>query len=90
MRIPHVAGYPILSDPYMFKIPIQTPGHNHSTLQPESSYLSFAPPEVIGIPKILLVIWLLFCFTRGFLFETELLQASARTEMVSFGILLYM
>ncbi|XP_042987739.1 phospholipase D Z-like [Carya illinoinensis] len=46
VRIPHVAGYPILSDPYMFKIPIQTPGHNHSTLQPESSYLSFAPPEL--------------------------------------------
>ncbi|CAB4265870.1 unnamed protein product [Prunus armeniaca] len=42
----HVAGYPILSDPYMFKLPLQTPGYNDSNLQPQSSYLSFAPPEL--------------------------------------------
>ncbi|XP_050216604.1 uncharacterized protein LOC126667634 [Mercurialis annua] len=42
----HVAGYPILSDPHMFKVPIVTPGYNNSTLKPESSYLSFAPPEL--------------------------------------------
>lgn len=46
VRTPHVAGYPSLSDPFMFKMPIQTPGHNNSTLQPESNYLSFAPPEL--------------------------------------------
>ncbi|RXH73083.1 hypothetical protein DVH24_012767 [Malus domestica] len=42
----HVAGYPILNDPYMFKLPLQTPGYNASSLQPQSSYLSFAPPEL--------------------------------------------
>ncbi|KAB2620259.1 phospholipase D Z-like [Pyrus ussuriensis x Pyrus communis] len=42
----HVAGYPILNDPYMFKLPLQTPGYNDSSLQPQSSYLSFAPPEL--------------------------------------------
>ncbi|KAA8525590.1 hypothetical protein F0562_007445 [Nyssa sinensis] len=46
VEVPHVAGYPVLSDPYMFQTPIQTPGYNHSTLQPISSYLSFAPPEL--------------------------------------------
>ncbi|KAJ4707775.1 phospholipase D Z-like [Melia azedarach] len=44
--VPHVEGYPILSDPYMFKMTIETPGCNYSTLQPHSSYLSFAPPEL--------------------------------------------
>lgn len=47
METDHVAGYPILSDPDMFKTQLQTPGHNDSSLQPQSSYLSFAPPEVI-------------------------------------------
>ncbi|KAK4600596.1 hypothetical protein RGQ29_010302 [Quercus rubra] len=46
VRIPHVAGYPTLSHPHMFKLPIQSPGQNYSTLQPEFSYLSFAPPEL--------------------------------------------
>lgn len=46
VEVPHVAGYPELSDPYMFEMPIQTPGHNYSTLQSHSNYLSFAPPEV--------------------------------------------
>ncbi|PON99234.1 Phospholipase D-like domain containing protein [Trema orientale] len=46
VEIPHVVGYPTLSDPVMFKLPIQTPGLNYSTLRPQSSYLSFAPPEV--------------------------------------------
>lgn len=45
--VPHVDGYPILSDPYMFKMKIDTPGRNYSILQPQRSYLSFAPPEVI-------------------------------------------
>lgn len=45
LRTPHVAGYPILSDPKMFKIPIETAGNNHSTFR-QSSYLSFAPPEL--------------------------------------------
>ncbi|KAF2287282.1 hypothetical protein GH714_039534 [Hevea brasiliensis] len=47
VEVPHIAGYPILSDPHMFKIPIETPDHNFSTLQPQLSYLSFAPPELL-------------------------------------------
>ncbi|OAY53595.1 phospholipase D Z [Manihot esculenta] len=46
VEVPHVAGYPMLSDPRMVKVPIETPGHNFSTLQPQLSYLSFAPPEL--------------------------------------------
>ncbi|XP_059658254.1 uncharacterized protein LOC132304541 [Cornus florida] len=46
VEVHHIAGYPVLSDPYMFQMPIQTPGYNHSTLQPQPSYLSFAPPEL--------------------------------------------
>ncbi|XP_021758048.1 phospholipase D Z-like [Chenopodium quinoa] len=43
----HVSGYPLLSDPYMFQLPLQTPGYsNSSTPQHSSSYLSFAPPEL--------------------------------------------
>lgn len=62
VRIPHAAGYPILSNPHIFKVPIQSPGLNYSKLQRETSYLSFAPPEVIGTPNILLVMWLLFYY----------------------------
>ncbi|XP_057958909.1 uncharacterized protein LOC131151646 [Malania oleifera] len=47
MKIPHVTGYPELSDPAMFQMPIETPGQNCSTLQPLASYLSFAPPELL-------------------------------------------
>lgn len=47
LEVPHVEGYPILSDPYMFRETMETPGSNYSTLQPHYSYLSFAPPEVI-------------------------------------------
>ncbi|KAL3500317.1 hypothetical protein ACH5RR_039410 [Cinchona calisaya] len=46
VEIPHVIGYPFLSDPSVFHIPIETPGCNDSTLQTDSSYLSFAPPEL--------------------------------------------
>ncbi|KAF8389221.1 hypothetical protein HHK36_025914 [Tetracentron sinense] len=46
VEVPHVAGYPILSDPYMFQMPIETPGYYNSTSQPQSCYLSFAPPEL--------------------------------------------
>ncbi|GMN35277.1 hypothetical protein TIFTF001_005196 [Ficus carica] len=46
VEIPHVVGYPILSDPVMFKLPIQTPGRTDSALQSQPSYLSFAPPEL--------------------------------------------
>ncbi|KAM4130392.1 hypothetical protein ACJW30_01G097900 [Castanea mollissima] len=47
VEIPLVAGYPTLSDPYMFKMSIQTPGYSNSTLRPHFNYLSFAPPEEI-------------------------------------------
>lgn len=46
VAVPHVVGYPTLSDPRMFKTSIQTPGYNCSTSKPQSSYLSFAPPEL--------------------------------------------
>ncbi|XP_011036686.1 PREDICTED: phospholipase D Z-like isoform X1 [Populus euphratica] len=46
MKAPHTTGYPTLSDPYMFHIPIETPGHSYSNLWPQPSYLSFAPPEL--------------------------------------------
>uniref|UniRef100_A0A2P2LTN3 Phospholipase D Z-like isoform X1 n=1 Tax=Rhizophora mucronata TaxID=61149 RepID=A0A2P2LTN3_RHIMU len=46
LAVPHVEGYPIISDPYMFKLPIETPGYNHSSLELQRSYLSFAPPEL--------------------------------------------
>lgn len=47
VKVNHVAGYPLLSDPFMFQPPIQTPGYsNSSTPQRSSSYLSFAPPEL--------------------------------------------
>ncbi|KAF7817305.1 phospholipase D Z-like [Senna tora] len=46
VETPHVAGYPVLSDPYMFKVSIHTPGNNHSTMLPQVNYLSFAPPEL--------------------------------------------
>ncbi|RZC53930.1 hypothetical protein C5167_012793 [Papaver somniferum] len=47
VRVPHVNGYPTLSDPSMFKTPIKTPGCNNSTIHHHSSYLSFAPPELL-------------------------------------------
>ncbi|GAA0179982.1 hypothetical protein LIER_30051 [Lithospermum erythrorhizon] len=53
VEIPHVAGYPVLSDPFSFKIPIEMPGGNISTLQPHLSYLSFAPPEVHFLCKLI-------------------------------------
>ncbi|CAO2820399.1 unnamed protein product [Amaranthus hypochondriacus] len=52
INVKHVAGYPLLSDPYMFNLPIETPGcSNSSTTQRSSSYLSFAPPEVVFSKK---------------------------------------
>ncbi|KAK6158772.1 hypothetical protein DH2020_006086 [Rehmannia glutinosa] len=47
VEVKHVTGYPVLSDPDMFHVSIETPGRNYSTSQPQSSYLSFAPPELL-------------------------------------------
>ncbi|PIA51432.1 hypothetical protein AQUCO_01100337v1 [Aquilegia coerulea] len=47
VKFTHVAGYPLLDDPYMFQMPIETPGYNSSSQQNYSSYLSFAPPELL-------------------------------------------
>lgn len=47
VEVPHVTGYPVLSEPFVLKVPMQTPGGNFSTLQPQLSYLSFAPPELL-------------------------------------------
>ncbi|GMH10258.1 hypothetical protein Nepgr_012099 [Nepenthes gracilis] len=47
IKVPHVDGYPTLSDPFMFQATLQTPGcGKSSTLYPYQSYLSFAPPEL--------------------------------------------
>ncbi|KAL3650920.1 hypothetical protein CASFOL_007323 [Castilleja foliolosa] len=45
VEVKHVNGYPTLSDPDMFHISIDTPGRNYTRSQPQSSYLSFAPPD---------------------------------------------
>ncbi|KAL0312112.1 UNVERIFIED_CONTAM: Phospholipase D Z [Sesamum radiatum] len=47
VKVKHVTGYPVLSDPDIFHVSIKTPGRNYSTSQPQSSYLSFAPPELL-------------------------------------------
>ena len=65
VAVPHVVGYPTLSDPRMFKTPIQTPGHNCSTSKPQSSYLSFAPPEVMGQSlRFSLLTFVFWCISR--------------------------
>ncbi|KAI6680391.1 hypothetical protein NL676_034272 [Syzygium grande] len=46
VEVPHVAGYPVLSHPHMFRLPLDTPGCNHTSSQSQLSYLSFAPPEL--------------------------------------------
>ncbi|XP_030466173.1 uncharacterized protein LOC115685279 [Syzygium oleosum] len=46
VEVPHVAGYPVLSHPHMFRLPLDTPGRNHTSSQSQLSYLSFAPPEL--------------------------------------------
>ncbi|KZV37781.1 phospholipase D Z [Dorcoceras hygrometricum] len=45
--IKHVIGYPPLSDPSMFNVTVRTPGLNHSNSEPQFSYLSYAPPELL-------------------------------------------
>ena len=61
VEVRHVDGYPILSNPYMFRIPLETPGYNISGALHHSSYLSFAPPEVTSweaiIYKSILLTW---------------------------------
>ncbi|KAL6501753.1 hypothetical protein OROGR_026886 [Orobanche gracilis] len=47
VEVEHVNGYPLLSDPDLFHISIDTPGWNYSKSRPHSSYLSFAPPELL-------------------------------------------
>ncbi|KAL0330861.1 UNVERIFIED_CONTAM: Phospholipase D Z [Sesamum angustifolium] len=47
VKVKHVTGYPMLSNPDFFHVSIETPGRNYSTSQPQSSYLSFAPPELL-------------------------------------------
>ncbi|KAL9675928.1 hypothetical protein QQ045_004136 [Rhodiola kirilowii] len=46
INVHHVIGYPAISDPHMFDVPIQSPGLNYSSAPPQLSYLSFAPPEL--------------------------------------------
>ncbi|KAJ8430191.1 hypothetical protein Cgig2_006699 [Carnegiea gigantea] len=48
LKLKYIADYPTLSDPFMFQVPLGTPGYsNGTTASSYSSYLSFAPPEVI-------------------------------------------
>ncbi|MQL90269.1 hypothetical protein Taro_022869 [Colocasia esculenta] len=46
IRVPHVEGYPSLSNPSMIHLPIETIGINKDTSNAHSSYLSFSPPEL--------------------------------------------
>ncbi|GLT85239.1 hypothetical protein SLE2022_034350 [Rubroshorea leprosula] len=46
IEVRHVRGYPILSHPKILKLMIETPGCPYSTSMFQSSYLSFAPPEL--------------------------------------------
>lgn len=48
VEIPYVAGYPTLSDPKILKLIIDAPGYGYTSSVPQSSYLSFSPPEVNG------------------------------------------
>ncbi|TYH61272.1 hypothetical protein ES332_D07G039700v1 [Gossypium tomentosum] len=45
-EIPYVAGYPTLSDPKILKLIIDAPGYGYTSSVPQSSYLSFSPPEL--------------------------------------------
>lgn len=48
LKLKYVADYPTLSDPFMFQVPLGTPGYsNGTTASSYSSYLSFAPPELL-------------------------------------------
>ncbi|KAF9613668.1 hypothetical protein IFM89_009631 [Coptis chinensis] len=47
VKVNHVAGYPLLADPYMFHMQIDTPGYKNLSQKNQSSYLSFAPPELL-------------------------------------------
>ncbi|KAL5710596.1 phospholipase D [Ranunculus cassubicifolius] len=47
VEVNHVTGYPTLVDPYIFDMPIETPGYNTSSQEIHTSYLSFAPPELL-------------------------------------------
>ncbi|XP_071688301.1 uncharacterized protein [Rutidosis leptorrhynchoides] len=47
VEVPHTFDYPMLTDPSTVEISIQTPALNYSNLQPMTSYLSFAPPELL-------------------------------------------
>ncbi|KAG8375436.1 hypothetical protein BUALT_Bualt10G0099800 [Buddleja alternifolia] len=47
LEVKHVTGYPVLSDPDKLNVSIETPGYNYTTPQPQSCYLSFAPPELL-------------------------------------------
>ncbi|XP_051137423.1 uncharacterized protein LOC127255751 [Andrographis paniculata] len=47
VEVERVNGYPALSSPSKFHVRIKTPGGNISTSRSDSSYLSFAPPELL-------------------------------------------
>ncbi|XP_010519620.1 PREDICTED: phospholipase D Z-like isoform X2 [Tarenaya hassleriana] len=47
IKTPHVVGYPSLSDPEMFDIDIDAHGRKNCFSEPQPSYLSFAPPELL-------------------------------------------
>ncbi|KAH1056567.1 hypothetical protein J1N35_034632 [Gossypium stocksii] len=46
VEIPYVTSYPKLSDPKILKLIIDAPGYGYISSVPQSSYLSFAPPEL--------------------------------------------
>ncbi|XWS26159.1 hypothetical protein CRYUN_Cryun26dG0006900 [Craigia yunnanensis] len=46
VEIPYVAGYPTLSDPKILRLIIDAPAYGYTSSVPQSSYLSFSPPEL--------------------------------------------
>ncbi|RWW52123.1 hypothetical protein BHE74_00041481 [Ensete ventricosum] len=89
VEIPHVNGYPALSDPFMFHIPFETPGTNFSSMSRHSSYLSFAPPEVIfskhATVNILVAYWTHFIegtdqYLKSLIYSNVLCLSSKRNH----------
>ncbi|TYJ30088.1 hypothetical protein E1A91_A06G110600v1 [Gossypium mustelinum] len=52
VEIPYVTSYPKLSDPKILKLIIDAPGYGYISSVPQSSYLSFAPPELDTIKSV--------------------------------------
>ncbi|KAJ7538622.1 hypothetical protein O6H91_11G057000 [Diphasiastrum complanatum] len=48
VETPQISGYPYLADPFLFNIQLQTPGGSSGGPTPSTTYISFAPPEILA------------------------------------------